>query len=186
VSERQGGQDANIEVLFAKFGRWLEELAGTLFHNTARVDAVDLVQETLLYACQCREQLRHVNPDRLAAWFRNALVHKIADARRRQTRSKRDQARERSLVTISQEELGTGRDPSPEEQAEHAEQTNGLAFALENLTSRQRLALHLRFVEGCTFAEIAAQLGQTRASAERLVRRALAKMQRALGSPDAN
>jgi len=186
VSEGQDSRNACLETLTAKFGHWLEELAGQWFHGTSRFDAADLVQDTLLAACRCVDQIRDARPERQAAWLRTILARRITDIRRRQTRAKRNRNRECRLDSISSEELTIDGKVCPDDQVTQEEEWTRIAFAFEKLTSLQRVALHLRFVEGFTFAEIAARLGRNRASAERLVSRGIAKMQRELNFQNAN
>src|SRR4051794_30828184 len=62
-----------------------------------KLDASDLVQETLLRAHQCRSQFRGQTPEELRAWLRRILTTTLLDAVRDLGRAKRDAGRERSL-----------------------------------------------------------------------------------------
>jgi RNA polymerase sigma-70 factor (subfamily 1) len=63
----------------------------------ARINASDLVQQTLLDAHRQREQFRGEGSAEMAAWLRRMLACNLADALRALHRGKRDVNRERSL-----------------------------------------------------------------------------------------
>src|SRR3954454_10420105 len=63
----------------------------------AKVDASDIVQESLLRAHQARDQFRGSQPAEMKAWLRRILTRTLLDALRDLGRAKRDAGRERSL-----------------------------------------------------------------------------------------
>src|SRR5271163_789819 len=65
--------------------------------SNSKLDASDIVQETLLHAYQKRDQFRGNNDAARAKWLRAILARNVADAIRSQGRQKRDIARETSL-----------------------------------------------------------------------------------------
>jgi len=71
----------------------------------------------------------------------------------------------------------------PDERYELIEQMELIAPALEALTPRERLILHLRFVRDLTQAEIASEIGLSQMHVSRLLRRSLARL-RAVASSD--
>jgi RNA polymerase sigma-70 factor (ECF subfamily) len=115
-----------------------------------KVDASDIVQQTLLEAHRKRGQFRgHTNAE-MAAWLRRLMACTLADAIRALERAKRDVAREQSLeAALAQSSVLIGSwlaDPhsSPSQQAQHHEQAVRLAEALSRLPEAQREALTLR------------------------------------------
>jgi RNA polymerase sigma-B factor len=64
---------------------------------------------------------------------------------------------------------------------ELAEYTATLAPELQQLPERDRLVLHLRFVEDLTQSEIAQQIGVSQMHVSRLIRRALEKLRTGIG-----
>src|SRR5579885_672319 len=62
-----------------------------------KLDASDVVQQTMLQAFQARAGFRGSTEAELAAWLRQILARNLAHAARDLGRDKRDVARERSL-----------------------------------------------------------------------------------------
>ncbi len=65
-------------------------------HHT-KMEASDLVQQTLLAGFEKRGQFRGHSEAELAQWLKQILVNNLADALRADGRDKRNVARERSL-----------------------------------------------------------------------------------------
>jgi RNA polymerase sigma-70 factor (ECF subfamily) len=158
----------------------------------AKLDASDLVQQTLLKAHQARGQFRGTTSGELAAWLRRILARTLADALRDLHRGKRDAARERSLEaalddTSCRLELWLAAEQtSPSMRADRSERLLELAEALADLPDDQREALVLKHCQGLSVAEIAARLGRTPAGVAGLLRRGLEQLRgrlRAGGEP---
>src|SRR5262245_38118960 len=147
-----------------------------------RLDASDVVQETLLEAHRKRGQFRGTGEAELAAWLRRMLAYTLADALRAQGRAKRDAARERSLEAAlddSSSRLGAwlvAEQPSPSQQAQRHEQLVELADALATLPEPQREALVLRHCQGLSLREISERLGRTPAAVAGLLKRGLPQL----------
>jgi RNA polymerase sigma-70 factor (ECF subfamily) len=65
--------------------------------HQAKIDASDIVQQTLLDAHQKQAQFRGATEAEWMAWLKQILAHNLADAVRGLARAKRDVSRERSL-----------------------------------------------------------------------------------------
>lgn len=143
----------------------------------ARLDASDLVQQTLLDAHRDRDQFRGQGEADMAAWLRRLLACNILDAHRAVSRAKRDIARERSLdieLDQSSSRLGScliADQTSPSQDAQLHERAIWLAAALAKLPEAQRLALLRRYVEGLSVSEIGRELGRTPAAVAGLLKR---------------
>ena len=90
------GPDESLEEVRA----WLHRAAAALLDGRLRgkLDASDVVQDTLLKALAHREQLRGRTEAERRAWLRRILANTLADAVRRYLAGrKRDLGRERSL-----------------------------------------------------------------------------------------
>ena len=146
-----------------------------------RVDASDVVQQTLLEAHQKRGQFRGNESD-LAAWLRVALANNIRDALRKLHRKKRDVARERSLeaaVDESSRRLGQWLAvdvTSPSMRAIRNEDLLRMADALLRLPDAQRDAVVLHHLHGWTISEVAQRLNRTDAAVAGLLHRGLRKL----------
>lgn len=154
----------------------------------ARIDASDVVQQTLVEANQKAADFQGGEGD-LAAWLRQILAHNMADAFRALNRAKRDARRERSL----EEELGRSSarlerwlrsdEPSPSQHARQRERAVRLAAAMEALPDAQREALVLQYWHGWSLARIGESMGRSAASVAGLLRRGHAQLRQSLSQP---
>lgn len=147
-----------------------------------KLDPSDIVQQTLLQAYQALDQFRGHSEAEWAAWLRQILARKLAQALRDFGRAKRDLAREQSLqaaVDASSARLEawlTADQSSPSQQAMQGEQSLRLAAALEQLPEAQREALILQHWQGLSLAEIGAHLGRSPTAIAGLIKRGLKQL----------
>jgi RNA polymerase sigma-70 factor (ECF subfamily) len=152
-----------------------------------KLDASDIVQQTLLQAFRAQGEFRGRSPAEMAAWLRQILAHNLAHAARDHGRQKRDASREVSLAAALHEsscrlEAWLAADQSsPSQRAERNDQLLHLAVALEKLPDEQREAIELHYWQGWTLAEVAAHQSRSPASVAGLVHRGLAKLRGHLG-----
>ena len=152
-----------------------------------KLDASDIVQQTLLQAYRAQGEFRGRSPAEMAAWLRQILAHNLAHAARDHGRQKRDAKREVSLAAAVNDsstrlEAWLAADQSsPSQRAERNDQLLRLAAALETLPDDQREAVELHYWKGWTLAQVAAHQGRTPASVAGLVHRGLAKLRGVLG-----
>ncbi len=151
-----------------------------------RVDASDLVQQTLLKAHEARDQFRGSTGPELAAWLRRILAHTLSNAARDMGRDKRRRALEFSLddcVENSSRRLETwlsGRESSPSLRAARNEQLLALSNALAALPEPQREALLLKHCQELSLKQIAEKMGRTPAAVASLLRRGLSVLRQEL------
>jgi RNA polymerase sigma-70 factor (ECF subfamily) len=144
-----------------------------------KLDASDVVQQTLLEAHQALPQFRGRSVGEQAAWLRQVLARNLANAVRDLGRAKRDVARERSLQAALDESAScleawlVAEQSSPSEQVERHERALRLAEALGTLPEAQREAVVLRHWQGLSLADIAQQLNCTTAAVTGLFHRGL-------------
>jgi RNA polymerase sigma-70 factor (ECF subfamily) len=142
-------------------------------------DASDIVQLTLLQACQAMGTFRGRSDGELAAWLRRILARTLRKALRDLHRDKRDIARERSLETsLEQSSARLGgwlatEQSSPSAQAQRHEQALRLARALEGLPEAQREALVLQHWHDWSLEEIGQHLGRSTTAVAGLIKRGL-------------
>jgi RNA polymerase sigma-70 factor (ECF subfamily) len=158
----------------------------------AKVDASDIVQETLMRAHERRGQFRGETEAERLAWLRRILANTLADVHRRYARAKRKVALERSLEqALEQSSLCLGKflaDDAPTPSSRDAAEWRQvrLADALAQLPEAQRLAVSLRYLRDppCPLAEIARQLGRTEKAAAGLVCRGLQMLRQIMGESE--
>src|SRR5262249_53271741 len=116
----------------------------------SKMDASDVVQDTLLKAHEKRDQFRGRTEGEKATWLRQILANNLRQGLRKFGRQRRDAALERSLqasmdASSARLEAWLAADTTgPSSRAEHNEQLSNLARALAQLPEDQRLALELR------------------------------------------
>lgn len=151
-----------------------------------KVDASDIVQETLLEAHRAQEQFRGTTDPEKAAWLRQILARNIADEARKYSRSKRAVSMERSLqASIDDsshrlERLLTADQSSPSQKMIRNDQALQLARALSAIPEEQRIAIELHHLKGLKTSEVARQLGKSHASVAGLLRRGLKNLRELL------
>ncbi len=147
-----------------------------------KLDPSDVVQQTLLQACQALEQFRGRSDPEMAGWLRQILARNLAAAVRAFARNRRDVARERSLEAALAESSArleawlASEEESPSQQAQRNEQTLRLAEALEQLPEAQREALVLQHWQRWSLAQIGEQLGRSPAAVAGLIKRGLKQL----------
>jgi RNA polymerase sigma-70 factor (ECF subfamily) len=152
-----------------------------------KLDASDLVQQTLLKAHQAREQFQWQGEAELAAYLRRILANTMTDAIRQFTAEARDVNLERSLEASLNESASrldawlAAEHSSPEERAIRNEQTFWLARTLERLPEDQRRAVELKHLQGQSLQQIAAQMGRSITAVAGLLRRGLDRLRDELG-----
>lgn len=154
-----------------------------------KVDAADMVQETFLEAARAFPQFRGDTEPEFAAWLRQILAGCLAHLVRRYCGTQaRDIRLERTLeqeMDQSSRAIDRGlvaEQSSPSQRASRREQAVLLADALERLPQDYREVIILRHLEGLTFPEVAARMGRSLDSVEKLWVRALPRLRRTLGA----
>jgi RNA polymerase sigma-70 factor (ECF subfamily) len=152
----------------------------------ARVEASDLVQQTLLQAYAARAQFRGQTDAEWTAWLRQILARNLLHAMRDLGRARRDVSRERSLEAALDHSSArleawlAAEQSSPSQQAMRNEEALRLAEALDRLPEAQREALILQHWHGCSLAEIGEHLGRTPAAVAGLIKRGLKQLRQGM------
>jgi len=146
-----------------------------------KLDASDLVQQTLLEAHRKRAEFRGRSAEEMAAWLRQMLAFAMADARRHVRRGKRDIGLERSLeATLAgsscQLQALAAQQSSPSQRAARNEDLVRLADALLELPEDQRRAVELKHLQGRSVAEIAGLLQRSETAVGGLLRRGMTRL----------
>jgi RNA polymerase sigma-70 factor (ECF subfamily) len=152
----------------------------------SKLGASDIVQQALLKAVQSLGQYRGQTDVELTAWLRRILTNTLVDAVRGLEGAKRQVGLECSLeAALAQssarlESLLQTRPTSPSEELARHHQLVELSAALARLPEDQRQALELHYLQGCTVAVVAEQMGRTERSVAGLIRRGLQKLRELL------
>lgn len=172
------------DMVLEQYRKYLLMLARVQFDPRLRekLDASDVVQQTMLEAHRQRGQYRGRSEGERVAWLRQILAHNMADALRGFRRAKRDVARERSIEralgqsSARLEAWLAAEQSSPSQRAIRKERTLRLAEALDVLPEAQREAVELHYWQGRSLAEIATHLDRSTAAVAGLLQRGLKKL----------
>lgn len=158
----------------------------------SKVDASDIVQQTLMQAHKARAQFRGDNEAQRAAWLRQILARNLMHATRDMTRDKRDVRREKSMQaaldqsSMRLEGLLANDESSPSVKMNRNEQILLIANAVEQLPEDQREALLMHYLEQKSLPEIAEVMDRTRGSVAGLVRRGLESLRSTFGASESS
>ncbi|MEX2212831.1 MAG: sigma-70 family RNA polymerase sigma factor [Phycisphaeraceae bacterium] len=147
-----------------------------------KLDASDIVQQTLLEAHLQREQFRGTTEGERAAWLRRILTHNLADELRALRTAKRDIGRERNLCdaldrsSARLDALLAAEQTSPSMPMQRDEQAVALADALVQLPDAQRDAIVLQFWHGWSLKQIAEHMEKTPVAVAGLLKRGLKRL----------
>lgn len=151
-----------------------------------KLDASDVVQQTMLEAHEALESFRGNNLAAQAAWLRQILARNLANAVRDLTRGKRDVRKERAIEADLDNSAShlegwlAAQQSSPSQKLERHERALQLAEALAQLPDAQRDAVVLRHFQSLPLADIAEQLDCTTATVTGLLHRGLKNLRKSL------
>jgi len=151
-----------------------------------KLDASDVVQQTMLRAYSSFDNLRNREPEVLAAWVRRILASTVADALKHYEGDKRDVILERSIeadIDCSAYRLASwlaADQTSPSGREVRKEELMRLMNALVELPESIREVVVLKHCQGWTLQHIADRLGKSIPSVASLLRRGLEELRRQL------
>ena len=165
------------------FRAYLHVLAESQLHQRlkSKLDAGDIVQQTMMQAYQARDQFRGSSQAEKAAWLRTILHNVLLVTARDFSRQRRDVTREQAMEALEQSSIQlanllTATTSSPSAAIHRQERANALAIALLTLTSEQRQAIMLKYWHGATLAEIGDSLGKSTEAVAGLIFRGMQKL----------
>jgi RNA polymerase sigma-70 factor (ECF subfamily) len=188
IGEARRGSRAALNQLFGACLPYLlvaahQDLGAAL---RSRIDAADVVQETLIEAYRDFPHFHGRSKKHLLAWVRQILHHNLANERRRHINSAMRSVR--CEVLLSETALNQLRGEaqsdweSPAEQLEAQERAEALERALRKLPPHYRQALFLRTWNELTYAQIGDRLHCSAEAARKLWRRAAQELACVLGA----
>lgn len=154
----------------------------------AKLDASDIVQQTMMEAHQAAKAFAGTNDEEWIAWLRKILAHNLADALKRFSTGKRSVEREESLSrslaksSVRLERFLATDEPSPSQRAVANEKLLQLAEALAKLPDDQRVAVELKHLQGWPVKGIAELLGKGEEAVGGLLYRGVRKLRELLES----
>src|SRR5262245_27066986 len=190
LARARGGDDDALGQLLERYRAYLALLARLRVGHRlqGKADPADVVQEAFLEGARHFGGFRGETEPEFAAWLRHILAACLARLVRRYCGT---QARDVRLERMLEDELGQSsrcidggliaEQSTPSQRATRREEAVLLADALDRLPPDYREVIILRHFEGLTFPEVAARLGRSLDSVEKLWVRALPRLRRALG-----
>jgi RNA polymerase sigma-70 factor (ECF subfamily) len=185
LREAREGADEARGALLESYRVYLDLLARVEIGRRLRkkVDASDVVQETFLEAYRNFGTFRGSSEAEFVAWLRSILAARIANLVRHFVGTQaRDVRREEGLeIDLDQSSRALDRglvalQSTPSQQVVRREQGVLLAAALARLPDEYREVVVLRHLEELPFPEVAARMGRTVDSVQKLWVRALARL----------
>lgn len=190
----RAGETAAREELFEKCRGYVQLLARSQLETWMRtkVDASDLVQQTLLEAHRGFQEFRGNSEAEWLAWLRQILAHNTHDfvRRYRQTAKRREQrevsldARQPGLSgSFLIEPADTGSE-SPSQVLFRHEREIELADAISRLSADHQEVIILRNLQRLPFDEVAERMQRTRPATQMLWMRAIKRLQQLMEATD--
>ena len=175
-----------------RFRSYLKLLAGSGLDARLRpkLDASDIVQQTLLQAHRGYADFRGTTEAEMLAWLRKILARNLAHAARDYHRGKRNIDLELNInqsINASSQRLQSwlaNNDPTPSQNAQINERLLRLCSAMESLPEDQREAVRLHYCDDLKLKEIASRMERSIDSVAGLLKRGLEKLRRRLVSQE--
>jgi RNA polymerase sigma-70 factor, ECF subfamily len=181
---RQGDGAARLSLL-EKYRDYLRRMVAVRLDRrlAPRVDASDVVQETLALASRRMDDYLRDQPLPFLGWLRQLAAESIKDTHRRhigsQRRSVDRESRDAGLPDDSAVELGQrlmARDTSPSNRMIRQEPRDQVKTALAEMAPRDREILVMRYLEHLDGGDIAEALGISEGAVKLRLLRALQRM----------
>jgi RNA polymerase sigma-70 factor (ECF subfamily) len=179
------GDAAARDELFARCRNYVGLVARAQVESwmQAKVDASDLVQQTLLEAHRGFTKFQGSTEGEWLAWLKQILAHNAQDFVRRYRTDKRHAAREIALQVPTDGVSGSFfRDPpdggaTPSQILAQQEREIELADAIAQLSPDHQEVIMLRNLQRLPFDEVARRMGRSRPAVQMLWMRALRKLE---------
>jgi RNA polymerase sigma-70 factor, ECF subfamily len=158
----------------------------------AKVDASDLVQQTLFEAHRDFERFQGASEGEWYAWLRRILTHNALDLVRQYHGTAKRQAHREVVLSRRDASSIAGAlepvcpEPSPSQQVIAHDDQLRVAAALAELSADHREVIVLRNLQRLPFDEVARQMGRTRPAVQMLWMRAMKKLQEAVDDEASN
>jgi len=158
----------------------------------AKVDASDVVQQTMLEAHRDFDRFQGRSEKEWLGWLRKILTHNVADFVRHYRGTAKRQAR-LEVRFRDPAETGAGGGgaaepaapgPTPSQELARMDDELRVSDALATLTPDYQEVIVLRNLQRLSFNEVAEQMGRSRPAVQMLWMRAINKLQQSMGGSD--
>jgi RNA polymerase sigma-70 factor (ECF subfamily) len=192
IDRAHEGDEAARQQLLERYRDYLRRMVAVRLDRrmAARVDASDVVQETLVEAARRLDDYLRERPLPFYGWLRQLAGERIIDTHRRhvttQRRSVTRERRDPDLPDASADQLVQrlfADHTSPSNHLMRQERHERLKAALASLPQRDREVLVMRHLEQLSTAEIAAMLEISEPAVKSRLLRALIRMREQIGDP---
>ncbi|MFH1922263.1 MAG: sigma-70 family RNA polymerase sigma factor [Planctomycetota bacterium] len=190
IQRAQQGDSECRERLFALCRSYLGFAARAQVESwlKAKVDASDVVQQTMLEAHRDFSRFQGTSEQQLLAWLRKILLHNVADfVRHYRGTAKRRVGREVPFRTPGETDFRRGApepsapDGTPSQEFLRRDNELRLIAALEKLPPNYQEVILLRNLQRLPFDEVAEQMERSRPAAQMLWKRAIDKLREVMG-----
>lgn len=190
LARARSGDAAAREELFAKCRNYVNLVARAQVESWMRtkVDASDLVQQTLLEAYRGFQKFQGNSEGEWLAWLRQILSHNAQDFIRKMRTEKRGGAKEIPLETGNDSE-GFFHDPAaadgtPSAIVSEREREIALADAISRLSPDHQEVIILRNLQRLPFDQVAERMSRSRPATQMLWMRAIQKLEQLMAPPE--
>ncbi len=186
LARARAGDDGAREALFEKCRAYVGFMARSQMETwmKAKIDASDLIQQTMLDAHRGFERFRGESEGEWVVWLKTILQNNAVDfCRRYKGTEKRDAGREISLAQSASQSLFRGApEPSddgasPSEVIMQKENEILLADALSQLPDDYQEVIYLRNMQRLPFKDVADRMQRSQGAVQMLWLRALKQLQ---------
>ena len=189
IHEARRGDARAREDLFGLCRSYLGFVARAQLESAvrAKVDASDVVQQTMLEAHRDFLRFQGDSEGEWLAWLRRILTHNVGDCLRHYRGTAKRQAAREVPIRHGEDTAGVGepaaRDESPSRQLARFDEELRVAAALERLAPDYQEVIVLRNLQRLPFNQVAERMGRSRPAVQMLWMRAIKRLQEELG-PD--
>ena len=192
MSVQSSSSHPHVESTFDRFRPYLHLIAQSNLGPILRrkLEASDVVQQTLLQAHRDMAQFRGTTDAELMGWLRQILRRRLLDFAKHWQGQKRDARREQAMERAIDDSIRRVDDwlmanqTSISKKAIRNEELLRLSSALEQLPEDLRQVIVLHHLQGMKFTEIATRLGCEDTTVARRLSRGLKKLKRMMDPPD--
>ncbi|AWM42530.1 sigma-70 family RNA polymerase sigma factor [Gemmata obscuriglobus] len=192
IRDARAGDREALGGLFDRYVNYLTLLARVQIGRRlqGKLDPADAVQEAFLQAHRHFSNFRGSTEAELAAWLRRILACVLSNTVQHYLGTQARDPRLEQVIAADVDRSSAalvGRlaapGPSPSEAACRHERAVLVADALARLPDDYREVVLLRFAEGLAFAEVAARMGRSVDSVEKLWVRGVVRLRQLIGGP---